>query len=128
MHSSILTMIWLQIKLLIKLNGWYTVVATLLLTNDTHISDTRTITHWTRTITHDTQTITNLLNFHDTRTKTIKHATERFYTIKHAKSKLTLKIKIKGTYCFNLYCFVFVFNWKATCTLVMHSVCFIFYE
>lgn len=58
-----------------------------LLTNDTHDSDTRTITHDTRTITHDTRTITNLLDLHDTRRKTIKHATERFYTIKHAKSK-----------------------------------------
>ena len=86
----------------------YTVAATLLLTKDTQDSDTRTITHDTRTITHDTRTITNLLNFHDTRTKTIKHATERFYTIKHAKSKLIFKIRIKETYYLNLYCFMFV--------------------
>lgn len=89
-----------------------TVVAMLLLTNDTHDSDfraitddtrpithdprtithdTRIITHDARTITHDKRTITNLLNFYNARTLTIKHAKERFYTILH---HLTRKIKI----------------------------------
>lgn len=42
------------------------VVTPLLLTNDTHDSDSQTISHDTRTITQDMRTITYLLKFHDT--------------------------------------------------------------
>lgn len=42
------------------------VVTTLLLANDTHNSDLRTIMHNALTITQDTRTIINLSNFHDT--------------------------------------------------------------
>lgn len=55
-------------------NCGYTVVATLMLTNNTHDSDTRTITH-------DIRTITNCLIFYETQTITLKHANERTYTI-----------------------------------------------
>lgn len=48
------------------------VVVTLLVPNDTHDSDTQMIMHATRTITQDTRTTTNILDFHDTRTITIK--------------------------------------------------------
>lgn len=51
------------------------VVTPLLLTNDTHDSDTQTISHDTRTITQDMQTITYLLKFHDTRTITKRKGT-----------------------------------------------------
>lgn len=103
-----------------------TVVTTLLLTNDTHDSDTLTITQDTRTITHDTRTITYLLNFHDTQTITIKNANERFYTIKHAKFKISFTIRIKKTYCFNGFFFsiLVLFFLKAACTIPMR--CFIF--
>lgn len=99
----------------------------LLLINDTQDSDTRTTTYDTRTITHDTLMITNLLNSPDRRTITIKHTNERFYTIKHAKSKLVFKIRIKETYCFNLYHNnMLVFYRKGACTVAMR--CFIFYK
>lgn len=42
------------------------VVTTLLLANDTHNSDLRTIMHNALSITQDTRTIINLSNFHDT--------------------------------------------------------------
>lgn len=90
-----------------------TLVATLLLTNDTHNYDTRMITH-------DTRAMTNLLNV-NTQTITITHANKQFCTIKHAKSKIIFKIRNKETYCFNFYYNMLVFSF-----LFFVSFCFCF--